>query len=146
MKNKYITDCLVENIDTILEIDKIGSLYNWTKNMFLEEFRNTNSFFKILYIDNKIIGFIIYHIIFDEAEIINIVIDNKFKKQNFGKYLFEQTINKLLKQNIKTVFLEVGENNIPAINFYLKFGFTEYGKRLNYYKNKENALLMKKVL
>lgn len=146
MENKIIKDCIIENINNIYEIDKTSSCYNWTKKMFLQELENKNSFFKVLYIDNIIAGYIIYHIIIDESEILNIVIDNKFKRQNLGKYLLEQTLKYLSEKNIKTVFLEVGEKNIPAINLYSKFGFKEYNRRNNYYKNKETALLMKKVL
>ncbi len=146
MNNKLIVDCVKENIDTICEIDKTGSNYNWTENMFLEELENKNSFFKVLYADNKIVGYIIYHIIIDEAEILNIVIDNNFKRQNLGKYLLEQTLEDISKQNVKKIFLEVGEKNIPAINLYLKCGFEQYNKRNNYYKNGENAILMKKQL
>ncbi len=146
MENKLIADCIKENIDTVYEIDTTSSCYNWTKKMFLEEFENKNSFFKVLYADKIIAGYIIYHIIIDEAEILNIVIDNKFKRQNLGKYLLEQTINDISQKNIKTIFLEVGEKNIPAINLYRKFGFEQYNKRINYYKNGENAILMRKTV
>lgn len=146
MKNKKISCCLEENIDVICEIDKTSSCYNWTKKMFLEELVNKNSCFKVLFLDDKIVGYIIYHTIFDESEILNIVINRDFKKQKLGTYLLEQTVNDILKRKIKTIFLEVGENNIPAINLYLKFGFKEYNRRDKYYKNKEAALLMKKSL
>ena len=144
MENKYIKDCIKENIDTVYEIDKTSSCYNWTKSMFLEELENKNSSFKILFLNNTIAGYIIYHIVLDEAEILNIVIDNTYKRKNLGKYLLEQTINEISKQNIKTILLEVGEKNIPAINLYLKFGFEQYHIRKNYYKNGENAILMRK--
>lgn len=146
MGKKLIADCTKENIDTVYKIDNTSSCYNWTKKMFLEEFENKNSFFKVLYADKIIVGYIIYHIIIDEAEILNIVIDNKFKRQNLGKYLLEQTINDISKKNIKTIFLEVGEKNTPAINLYLKFGFQQYNIRNNYYKNGENAILMRKTV
>ena len=146
MENKIIKDFIIEDINNIYETDKTSSCYNWTKKMFLQELENKNSFFKVLYVDNIIAGYIIYHIIIDESEILNIVIDNKFKRQKLGKYLLEQTLKDLSEKDIKTVFLEVGEQNIPAINLYLQFGFKEYNRRNNYYKNKETALLMKKVL
>lgn len=145
MKNKLITKCLKEHIDIICKIDKTSSCYNWTENMFLTELENKNSFFNVLLIDNNVAGYIIYHIVLDEAEILNIVIDNKFKRQSLGKYILEQTLTDISQQNIKTIFLEVGEKNIPAINLYLKFGFQQYNIRNNYYKNGEKALLMKKI-
>ena len=146
MKNICIKYCTKADIDIVYKIDNTSSCYNWTKNMFLKELENKNSFFNILLVDGKIIGYIVYHIVLDEAEILNIVIDNEFKRQNLGKYLLEQSIGEMSKQNIKTIFLEVGEKNIPAIKLYLKFGFTEYNIRKNYYKNKESAILMKKNL
>ena len=144
MEKKNISSCIKENIDTVCEIDKASSCYNWTKEMFMEELVNKNSFFKILFLDDKIVGYIIYRILFDEAEILNIVIDNNFKKRKLGKYLLEQTINDILERNIKTIFLEVGKKNIPAVNLYLQFGFKQYNIRKGYYKNGENALLMKR--
>jgi ribosomal-protein-alanine N-acetyltransferase len=38
------------------------------------------------------------------------------------------------------VILEVRESNIAAINLYKSVGFSQYGKRENYYKN-EDAIL-----
>lgn len=146
MKNKCIAKCIKEYVDIICTIDKTSSSYNWTKNMFLDELESKNSIFEVLFFNDKIIGYIIYRIVLDEAEILNIVIDEKYKGQKLGKYLFEETINKISKQNIKTIFLEVGEKNISAINLYLQFGFKKYNQRTNYYKNKETALLMKKDL
>ena len=63
-----------------------------------------------------------------------------------GKTTNKQRINDMIKKNIKTIFLEVGQNNIAAINLYLKFGFEQYGIRKEYYKNKENAILMKRQI
>ena len=145
MKKIKIVDCTKEYIDIICEIDRVSSCYNWTKKMFMDELDNKHSFFKILFLDDKIIGYIIYHIIIDEAEILDVVIYNEFKRQNLGKYLLEQTIGNILKQKVKIIFLEVSEKNIPAINLYLKLGFKQYGIRKNYYKNSETALLMKKI-
>lgn len=146
MKNVSIKKCLIEHIDKIFEIDKNSSCYNWTKQMFMAELNNKNSFFKILTFKDNIVGYIIYNSVLDEAEILNIVIDKNFQRQKFGSYLLEETINELAKINIKTIYLEVGQNNNFAINLYLKYGFINYNKRINYYKNKETAILMKKII
>ena len=102
--------------------------------------------YPLIAIEDNVIGYIIYSTVLDEAEIINIVIDRKFQQQKYGKYLFEKTINELIKKDIKTIYLEVGQNNNSAINLYLKYGFIIYNQRTNYYKNKETAVLMKKTI
>lgn len=46
----------------------------------------------------------------------------------------------------KSVYLEVRESNLPAINLYKKLGFTEYAKRRDYYDNPtEDAIMMRNV-
>ncbi len=139
-----IKKCLIEYIDKISEIDKISSSYNWTKQMFIDEINNEKTVFNVLFVDEHIAGYIVYHIVIDEAEILNIVIDEKFKKKGYGTYLLKNTIEDLHNKNIKTVFLEVGEKNIAAISLYKNWGFKKYNIRENYYKNGENAILMKK--
>ena len=42
--------------------------------------------------------------------------------------------------------LEVNENNLPAINLYLKYGFKNVGFRKKYYKNRDSAIIMTKDL
>ena len=88
-----------------------------------------NSFFNILYCGNIPAGFIIYNCVLDEAEILNIVIDNEFKGRKFATFLLEETLKELEKKNIKTVFLETGEKNTAAAALYKKFGFEKYNTR-----------------
>ena len=45
-------------------------------------------------------------------------------------------------KNMKTITLEVNENNIPAINLYKKFNFEQVGLRKKYYNNADAAILM----
>ncbi|MGE4384240.1 MAG: ribosomal protein S18-alanine N-acetyltransferase [Endomicrobiaceae bacterium] len=143
--NIIISDFKEENLNQTVEIENRNSYNPWTAQMFMDEYNNKNSFFKIACLENIIIGFIIYHIIFDESEILNIVIDTSFRKQKFGEKLLQYVINDVKHKNVKKIFLEVRESNKPAINLYKKNGFTEYNIRKKYYNN-ENAVLMKKFL
>ena len=46
---------------------------------------------------------------------------------------------------VNSFFLEVRENNTPAISLYKAHGFTELARRKNYYRNpKEDALILGK--
>ncbi|MBQ3834364.1 MAG: ribosomal protein S18-alanine N-acetyltransferase [Elusimicrobia bacterium] len=141
-----IKKCLIKYIDRICEIDKSSSSYNWNKQLFINELNFTDGNFNVLFVDNVIVGYIVYHTVIDEAEILNIVIDNKFKGQKYGTLLLKETIEKMKRVNIKTIFLEVGEKNIPAIALYKNFNFEKYNIREKYYKNGESAVLMKKIL
>jgi ribosomal-protein-alanine N-acetyltransferase len=129
-------------IDKIIEIEKQSEYSHWTKQMFLDESRNKFSVFKIIEKDNKIIGFIIYRIVFDEAEILDVVIDKNFRGLKAGKYILNFAIEDIKKKKCSIIFLEVHQNNIVAQNLYKKAGFKQYSIREKYY-NCFDALLMK---
>ena len=137
-----IKKCSTEYIDRICEIDKTSSSYNWTKKMFVD---GQKGLFDVLFIDDIIAGFIVYSMVIDEGEIFNIVIDNKYKEHGYGTFLLQNTLKKMSQNGVKTVYLEVGEKNNKAIQLYKKLGFDIYNRREKYYKNGENAILMKKT-
>ena len=142
MNNLVIIDFKVKDIDQILEIEKESFSNHWSKQMFLSECENKFSHFKICISDNLIIGFIIYRIVLEEAEILNIVIGHKFRGKSFGKQLLNYAVNDIKEHKVKNIFLEVNERNIIAQNLYKNGGFVKYSTRQNYYGD-DNAVLMK---
>ena len=83
----------------------------------------------------KIIGYVSFFKIKDEAEIIKIGIDKSYQRKNYGSYI----IYEMKRIGIKKIFLEVSVENVKAINFYLKNGFYKTGTRKGYYKQKDNT-------
>ncbi|MDD5022062.1 MAG: ribosomal protein S18-alanine N-acetyltransferase [Endomicrobiaceae bacterium] len=142
MENLVIADFNIKNIDKILEIEKESFSNHWSKQMFLAETENKFSRFKICLADSSIIGFIIYRIVLEEAEILNIVIGNKFRGKSFGRQLLKYAVNNIKENKVKNIFLEVNERNIVAQNLYKDGGFVQYSTRQNYYGN-DHAVLMK---
>lgn len=140
-----ITDFKEENIKDIVRIESTSFFSNWNKQMFMDSFFNKNHFFKIAVNDDKVIGYIIYSVIFDESEILNVVVDSFYRGKNFGIQLLNYAIEDIKNKKCLNVFLEVAKKNVIAKNLYLKLGFVEYNIRKNYYKN-DDAVLMKKVL
>lgn len=114
----------------------------WNFEIFKEELANTNSMYLVLKYENEIVSFGGIKIILDEADIMNIVTKKDKRNQGFAKFLLSKLITMAKEQNCKTITLEVNENNLPAIKLYKDFKFKEIGKRKNYYKNGDTAILM----
>lgn len=114
----------------------------WNFEIFKEELANTNSMYLVLKYENEIVSFGGIKIILDEADIMNIVTKKDKRNQGFAKFLLNKLITMAKEQNCKTITLEVNENNLPAIKLYKDFKFKEIGKRKNYYKNGDTAILM----
>ena len=117
----------------------------WSFSTLKEELENENSSYIIGKINNEIIGFAGLKKIFDQADIMNIVIKKTYRNQGIGTLLLENLILLAKELNISTLFLEVNEQNKPAIHLYEKLGFKKLGVRKKYYNN-NNGIIMKKNL
>ncbi len=139
----------------IIELTKnnkeiIEDLENKFKEIFkvgvLDDFKN-NPYTKYLVylIDNKVVGFLNYYLIYDRIEIVNFNVLDEFQNKHIGSSLIERLINLSKENNLLNITLEVKENNEKAIYLYLKYGFKKVSIRKNYY-NGVNALLMEKEM
>ena len=93
--------------------------------------------------DNRMIGFIIFSPISPEAHILSISVRNEMQSKGIGTLLLKSMLDQCKVMHYKKIFLEGRVNNVKAINFYEKFGFSKEAVRKNYYTdNSEDALLM----
>ena len=91
-------------------------------------------------------GYLLATIIDDEAEILSIGVTPDRQRQGVGKRLLQHFFEHGTSQNMTRVVLEVAEDNVPALGLYRDFGFAEFGRRKDYYKQgnqKIDAIIMK---
>ena len=110
---------------------------NDTSHLFIAKDNNNNSTKT-----NSILGFVSVQFVLDEATITNIVTKKVIRNAGIGSQLLEFIINYCKSNNMKTITLEVNENNISALKLYKKFNFEQIGLRKNYYNNTDNAIIM----
>jgi ribosomal-protein-alanine N-acetyltransferase len=84
-------------------------------------------------IGGKIVGFIISRRAADEAEILSVAVMKACRSRGLARDLLRHHLGRLAGRSIRAVFLEVDEDNTPAIRLYRKAGFREVGRRPNYY-------------
>ncbi|MGY4499872.1 ribosomal protein S18 acetylase RimI-like enzyme [Bradyrhizobium sp. GM24.11] len=86
----------------------------------------------------------------DEAEILSVAVDLSYRGRGLSRTLLMTHLGHLAGRGVRTIFLEVEENNLPARRLYDRGGFVVVGRRERYYKqvNGEqlNALLMRRDL
>ena len=122
------------------------SVDNFTYKLTEKEF-STNPYLKILtYVEkDKIIGFLLYSLIYDRIEIEQFEVTTKERRKGIGNKLLNYLVEKYQDKNIKNITLEVKEDNIVAINLYKKYGFKKVSTREKYYDG-INGILMEKTL
>jgi len=128
----------VKDINAILNLGKL--LHNDYK-FLLDEFSKCI----VIEEDNNILGFLVYSIIYERSEIIDIIINPAYRKKGLGYGLLNYAINDIIKRNCDNITLEVNCINTSAINLYKKSGFKIETIRKNYY-NDNDGYLMKKDL
>jgi len=131
----------------------IKKLENSFSSIFTKENHIKNDFFNnifrkyFIYLEkNNIIGFVNYDYIYDRFELVDIVIDKKYRVCGYGKILMEELIKRGKILNIKNITLEVDKSNDIAICLYEKVGFKKIAIRENYYKNGNDGYLMEKEM
>ncbi|MDW2996134.1 MAG: ribosomal protein S18-alanine N-acetyltransferase [Alphaproteobacteria bacterium] len=90
-------------------------------------------------------GFIVYRPILDEAEIITIGVHPDARNTGIASAMLGIIEGELKKSGIKSIFLEVAENNTPARRLYESNGYKQIGIRTKYYDGID-AIMMKKDL
>ncbi len=82
---------------------------------------------------NVLIGFIMSRQVEDEAEILSVAVAGERRGRGLARNLLTLHLRRLAGLGARTVFLEVDEDNKPAIRLYDRAGFHEISRRPNYY-------------
>ncbi|CAM5519100.1 Ribosomal-protein-alanine N-acetyltransferase OS=Afipia felis OX=1035 GN=NCTC12722_00017 PE=4 SV=1 [Afipia felis] len=98
----------------------------------------------------NVAGFILSRMAADEAEILSVAIAPELRGRGLSRRLVQTHLGYLAGMGIRTVFLEVEENNRPARALYASAGFSTVGRRDRYYKDdggaQLNAIVMRRDL
>jgi [ribosomal protein S18]-alanine N-acetyltransferase len=82
----------------------------------------------------RVCGLVAFRMMADEAEILNLAVDSRVRRRGMGSRLIEDAMAMLKAAGITKIFLEVRESNEAARSFYARMGFTEAGRRRDYYR------------
>ena len=140
-KNMVIVNMKMSDLENI-EMSDFDDF--WNMDILRDELTSNTSQFICATYENKIVGFAGIKIILDEADMMNIAVRKDYRRQGIATLLLNHILTICQEKGIKTIHLEVNEENFSAISLYQKIGFTECGRRKQYYDNQYDAILMKK--
>ena len=122
----------------------------WGTEEFEQILIERNTLAHRLRLGGSTIGFIVSRTAADEAEILSVAVAQKHRGRGFSRDLLRTHLGHLAGHGLKTVFLEVEENNRPARALYERAGFRVVGRRERYYKDASgeqlNAVVMQRDL
>jgi ribosomal-protein-alanine N-acetyltransferase len=122
----------------------------WGESEFDSMLTERNTLVHRLRMGRKVVGFSVSRMAADEAEILSIAVAESHRGRGLSHTLLLTHLGHLAGRGVRTVFLEVEENNQPARRLYERAGFTVVGRRERYYRQGGgeplNALLMRRDL
>jgi [ribosomal protein S18]-alanine N-acetyltransferase len=122
----------------------------WGEGEFEAMLAERNTLVHRLRMGRKVIGFAVSRMAADEAEILSIAVAANHRGRGLSRDLLLTHLGHLAGRGVRTVFLEVEENNQPARRLYERAGFGVAGRRERYYRQPDgqqlNALLMRRDL
>jgi ribosomal-protein-alanine N-acetyltransferase len=93
--------------------------------------------------DSAVLGFAIARCVTAEWEIENVVVVPEKRNRGLGIKIIRELLLQAQSAGATSVLLEVRESNMAARRLYEKLGFSQQGRRGNYYQEpEEDALLL----
>ncbi len=145
VENTRLVDFSQEKLDDVVEIlmdayqehPEYGEASKKHAKRYIKWLKKHSTFFKILYHNNKPVGFVVGDSNWIDlkgenvGEIHELSVKKEYWGKGFGDFLLREVLKHFKEKGLKKASLWVGEKNKRAIDFYKKHGFKETG--INYY-------------
>lgn len=133
------------HVSSVAELEKICFSDPWSENSVASELNNKLSLWLVAVEEGRVAGYIGSQTCGDETDMMNVAVHPGFRRLGFAETLVNALVEELKAVKSHCLTLEVRSSNAPAIALYEKLGFSEIGRRKNYYRNpREDAIIMRK--
>ncbi|AKR57662.1 Ribosomal-protein-S18p-alanine acetyltransferase [Devosia sp. H5989] len=131
----------MEDAETLAKLHAGGFYRGWPREDFSAYLMeaNTPAYVACDAGHKKVAGFAMLRLAGDEAELLTIVVDRKWRARGVGAALLRATFDDLMMSPVRKMFLEVDAENQPAIKLYRRHGFGEIGSRKGYYPRPDGS-------
>ena len=85
------------------------------------------------------VGFIISRLAAGEAEILSVAVARSHQGRGLARRLLDLHMRRLAGLGVRTIFLEVDDDNVPARRLYARNAFRQVGRRDGYYAQPGSA-------
>ena len=152
MVDLHILPATSEMLPEIVALEEACFSAPWTRKMLEAELRgNPFAHFLVAWLQDRsgggaestIVGYHCFWIVFEELRLMNLAVRGSMRRQGVGRALVLEACRLGAEQAASRAILEVRASNHAARSLYRHMGFSQVGKRPQYYTNPtEDALLM----
>lgn len=133
------------HVSQVAELEKICFRDPWSEKSVSDELTNPLSLWLVAIEGGRVAGYVGSQTVMGETDMMNVAVHPDFRRSGIAEALIRELETQLKSLESCCLTLEVRASNEPARNLYEKLGFSQIGKRPNYYRNpKEDALILRK--
>lgn len=142
MEIVFMENC---HVSQVAELEKLCFDDPWSERSISSELTNPLSLWLVAVDCEKLCGYVGSQTVLDETDMMNVAVHPDYRRKGVAESLIRTLIKWLRKKGSRSLSLEVRASNVQAIALYRKLGFSQVGKRPNYYRNpREDALILRK--
>ena len=117
----------------------------WSVNSVTSELNNPLSLWLVAVEGDCVAGYVGSQTVVGETDMMNIAVLPDFRRTGVAEALVNALTEELKQLGSRCLTLEVRASNEAAKNLYSKLGFSQIGRRPNYYRHpREDALILRK--
>ncbi len=131
------------HLGQVAQLDKEYFSRPWSQDSWESELYNTTVSLVVAETEEGyVLGYGVLGVILDEGCLEKLAVREECRRQGVAQAILGSYL-RYGEENLAFITLEVREDNAPAIALYAKNGFTEVGRRKNYYSEvHKDAILM----
>jgi [ribosomal protein S18]-alanine N-acetyltransferase len=105
----------------------------WSEDEFERLLMDRNVVADCALLGPRPIGFILSRMAAGEAEILSVAVARAHQGRGLARRLLDRHLRRLAGLSVRSVFLEVDDDSVPARRLYARSAFREVGRRKGYY-------------
>ena len=135
------------HLDGVMDIENRSFTDAWSREGVADYLYAPDGELLVLEDGDTVVGFAIYHVSFEDAELYNLAVLPERRRCGAGRALLDAALKGAALRGARRMFLEVRRSNDAAMGLYRSAGFAVCGVRRDYYDApREDAVLMDKPL
>lgn len=135
------------HVAQVAELEKLCFSTPWSERSVAVELENPLSYWLVALCDGQVVGYVGSQTVLDEADMMNLAVMPDARRQGIAGKLLDGLLSHLRQEKVRCLTLEVRASNQAAQALYEAWGFTQVGRRPNYYYSpREDGLILRKEL
>jgi [ribosomal protein S18]-alanine N-acetyltransferase len=135
------------DLPAVMSIEQESYSVPWSEATFRGLLRRRDACLIVAAAGDEVVGYAAYWTVLDQSELGNVAVTPAWRGRGIGERLVAEVLRLAGSAGVREVFLEVRPSNAGARRLYERFGFTQVGRRRNYYQEPaEDALVLRRPM